>query len=295
MPRRTVLPIELGDAFSTDAAVKIGISRSRLRGGDLDKPFTGVRVVGSLGDSVDELCRAYLARMHPQQFFSHGTALALFDLPVPAAGTRTVHVSALEPHFPPKARGVTGHRLASCRVLHHDGLRIAHPLDAWRQTAASVSVADLVAVADALINRGHGASDLLATAVDGNGRRGARALRVAADLARAGSRSPQESRLRAAIVLDGIPEPCVNLEIFDAHGRFLAEGDLVWPQQKVIAEYEGDYHRTDRDQWMRDIARRERLEDAGWRVIRVTRLDLSSRGLPALLACVRRALGRHGS
>lgn len=41
-----------------------------------------------------------------------------------------------------------------------------------------------------------------------------------------------------------------------------------------MIEYEGDDHRTDQEVFRRDIRRRERFEDAGWSVLRVTIEDL---------------------
>lgn len=65
--------------------------------------------------------------------------------------------------------------------------------------------------------------------------------------------------------------------------------DLAYEDQRIAVEYEGDHHRTDRAQWHKDVHRQGRLEDLGWRVIRVTASDLAT---PAtLLTRVRRALG----
>jgi hypothetical protein len=55
-------------------------------------------------------------------------------------------------------------------------------------------------------------------------------------------------------------------------------------------EYEGDEHRTDPQRFRRDIARRERLADAGWRTIRVTEADLHGRAAHDLVALVARCL-----
>lgn len=55
------------------------------------------------------------------------------------------------------------------------------------------------------------------------------------------------------------------------------EGDLVYPEERVWIEVEGDQHRTDRRQWRTDVVRYERLTDLGWRVIRVTAGDVSVR------------------
>ena len=46
--------------------------------------------------------------------------------------------------------------------------------------------------------------------------------------------------------------------------------DLVYEEFKVILEYEGDQHRTDRRQWNVDIDRTDEFTAEGYRVIRIT-------------------------
>jgi hypothetical protein len=46
--------------------------------------------------------------------------------------------------------------------------------------------------------------------------------------------------------------------------------DLVYLAFKIIIEYEGDQHRTDRGQWNRDIDRHEDFVRGHWTLIRVT-------------------------
>jgi very-short-patch-repair endonuclease len=107
-------------------------------------------------------------------------------------------------------------------------------------------------------------------------------------------RSPRETRLRLLVLDSGLPEPEINYWIYDDRGRFLTESDLVYPREKVVLEYEGDHHRTDVKQWRKDIARRESLEDAGWRVIRVSADDLDLYP-DRLITRIRRALARPRS
>jgi hypothetical protein len=76
------------------------------------------------------------------------------------------------------------------------------------------------------------------------------------------------------LVLAGLPEPELNVRIYDRAGWFLGEGDLVHRSARLVLEYEGDHHRTDQAQWRKDLLRRERFEDAGWSVLRVTGDDL---------------------
>jgi hypothetical protein len=49
-----------------------------------------------------------------------------------------------------------------------------------------------------------------------------------------------------------------------------ARVDLVYIAYKLIIEYEGDQHRTDRNQWNRDIDRQEDFARDNWMLIRVT-------------------------
>ncbi|HEY5222625.1 MAG TPA: DUF559 domain-containing protein [Microbacteriaceae bacterium] len=74
----------------------------------------------------------------------------------------------------------------------------------------------------------------------------------------------------------GFPPFEVNRDIRDAHGRFIGRVDLVNTRYRLILEYEGDHHRTDAKQWAKDMNRVARLQDEGWRVIRVSAADLRS-------------------
>jgi hypothetical protein len=103
-------------------------------------------------------------------------------------------------------------------------------------------------------------------------------LRAAAALARPRVESPKETETRLLLVDAGLPEPLTNYVITDAEGNFVARVDLAWPRLRACVEYEGEGHRTDRDQFRKDITRRERLEDHGWRVIRITDDDLRHGG-----------------
>lgn len=52
---------------------------------------------------------------------------------------------------------------------------------------------------------------------------------------------------------------------------------MCWLSVKVAVEYDGERHRTDRKQWRDDIARREALDDHGWKLVVVTADDLRYR------------------
>ncbi len=86
---------------------------------------------------------------------------------------------------------------------------------------------------------------------------------------RIGPASRPESLLRLVIVAAGLPEPVIAPPVEVAGGRLTLHPDLAYPELRIAIEYEGDGHREAR-RWERDIERRELLEDAGWRIIRVT-------------------------
>jgi very-short-patch-repair endonuclease len=71
-------------------------------------------------------------------------------------------------------------------------------------------------------------------------------------------------------VLAGLPVPECNLVIGDDDGP-IGRVDLVYLAYKLIIEYEGDQHRTNRAQWNRDIDRHEDFVRDHWTLmIRVT-------------------------
>jgi very-short-patch-repair endonuclease len=55
-----------------------------------------------------------------------------------------------------------------------------------------------------------------------------------------------------------------------------AYGDLGWPEHKVVVEFDGmlKYDGTDRSALCREKLRQERIEQAGWIVVRLTWHDV---------------------
>lgn len=77
--------------------------------------------------------------------------------------------------------------------------------------------------------------------------------------------------LRLDLADAGLPEPEVNGEIRTAGGDLIAYGDLVFRPYRVLAEYDGEQHRTDSAQYSRDVDRLDDLARLGWRTVRFTR------------------------
>jgi hypothetical protein len=66
--------------------------------------------------------------------------------------------------------------------------------------------------------------------------------------------------------------------------------DMGWRDIKLAVEYDGDQHRSDRRQYVRDIRRLPELEGRGWQVIRVIAEDRPA----AICQRVREAFVRRG-
>ena len=259
-------------------------------------PYPGARLDMPPSTRAEQ-CRAYLSRAGTDEFISHTTALELHALPVPARVMRDsrIHVSVAEPGFPPQVRGVIGHRLLVAPPLTDlDGIPVVRGLDAWLQAAPYLTERELVETGDALIRRRRpqttvGELGRQVRAV--SGRRGARKLRAALVRIRPGTDSVPETRLRLLICDAGLPEPVIGFTVTH-NGSFVGQPDLAYPEHRIAIEYEGDVHRLDLRTFRDDIERRERFEDAGWRVIRVTADHLAAPVL--LIHRIRTALSVRG-
>ncbi|RLK49691.1 hypothetical protein [Microbacterium telephonicum] len=300
MPRSPApLPDELGSAFAVGDAAAAGVSRARLRARDLEKPFRGVRAIATLAGEADGIrdldaeehlrrARAYATRMPPTWFFSHRTAALFWGAALPATADDRIDVGVRPPERLPRGRGVRGHEIAphlgSVRVL--GGLRVASPASAWAQLGGELDVRDLVAVGACFVTPSRGPDghrvegtataqlSELHAAADAGPRTGVARLREALRYIRPGLRSRPEAHLYVALVEAGLPEPALDVEVFDARGVRICITEIAFPRHRVLIEYEGDYHRLSRRAWQRDVRRHEDAREAGWTVVHLTAADL---------------------
>ncbi len=102
---------------------------------------------------------------------------------------------------------------------------------------------------------------------------GLRRLEKALELVDPGAQSPKESYLRLLLIDAGLPRPQTQIPVLGDDGIPFAYLDLGWPEYMVAVEYDGDHHRADRRQYVKDIRRIEKLERMGWIIIRVVAED----------------------
>lgn len=304
MTRRTSLPSSLVvAAFSSADARAAGVSRSRLRGRDLEHPHRGSHVaVGSLPLPDTPTPRDLVLRrmlllkpvLAPDQFFSHISAAVFWGLPLPRRLlSGALHVSTLWPRRAPRISGVVGHALRKPRTVERAGLRVEIPTDAWCQLARVLTLDELVVAGDALFYRQRklATREHLASAITRWGStRGATNLRAAFELIRENAESPKETEWRLIFVRAGLPEPVVNYAVYDENGVLVAIIDLAFPQWKTGADYEGRHHAEDPEQFARDGERYNALLRLGWHDIRI----MSGMSRHAILNDVRDQLWKRG-
>lgn len=180
----------------------------------------------------------------------------------------------------PRATGTTipGLRRHKPRAVEFDdreGITVATEPEVLRQISSVLREDELVEVIDAICGPWSGPEDgsitpemVWDTLTVFPRFRGSRVLRRAIDRACVNVGSPQETRLRLMLIRAGLPTPVVAHAIRTAVG--VVHPDLAYPDLRIAIEYDGDHHRTDRQQWSHDIERERWVRQQGWDYIRVT-------------------------
>ena len=314
MPQPSPLPFPLSAGpFRYSEAREAGLARSRLRAGDIEHPHHGLYVPSSIDDLVSR-CEQLVPLLGEHAWFSHLTAARLWGMPMPFAWTaaEAQHVLTIAARAPMRRPGIVGWETAQTETPRE--MRGLIPLvsasEVWAQLAVPGSTGVdsetgakrrlsrewLTAVGDFLLTGPKQAGTRhplctvadLATAVERRrGSRGVVDLTWALERVRAPVHSSKETEVRLGLVACGLPEPHVQVPVMTAAG--LRHADLGYPEARLLFEYHGDHHRTDRTQWLEDLTRRQLFEDAGYRVIEVGAADLEP-NCHALAARIRRAL-----
>lgn len=102
--------------------------------------------------------------------------------------------------------------------------------------------------------------------------RGTRQLRQLLPLVDGGAASPKETWLRLLLIDAGFPIPATQIPVH-LNWHLFAMLDMGWEEFKVSAEYDGDQHRTDRGEYVRDHRRARKLAKLGWHNVKVIKED----------------------
>ena len=192
---------------------------------------------------------------------SHGAKWVADDVPV-----ELVHVNPRAP------RGIVTRRdlLIDGETQTLAGRSVTTPERTAFDIARRASIRSAVARLDALARAtSFNADDVLRVAKCHPGAPGLRRLETVLELVDAGAESPRESFLRLLLIDAGLPHPRTQIPVLDAGRLPVAYLDMGWEEQMVAVEYDGEQHRTDRRQYVKDIRRLEMLERMGWIIVRV--------------------------
>jgi hypothetical protein len=275
MPRRQEVPEQLKRGpITIGDAERAGFSRFQLRGANWRRLGRGTYVWAGLeADSLGHLFALHARLPHGCVFsgltaarllgiVDDGSAIELtipLDLSVHARAGVSLRSAALDP------RDIT-----ACGPVP-----VTTPLRTCFDLARTLPLVEAVATIDqALHRRRLLLPDLSTYVAEGRSLRGiAQAWRVV-ELVEPGAESPMESRLRMVLVLGGLPRPQVQVELHDARGRFLGRPDLFYPRARLAIEYDGENHR---DRLVADNRRQNRLQRAGYTLLRYTAPDMYGR------------------
>ncbi|MCG2620525.1 endonuclease domain-containing protein [Arthrobacter sp. I2-34] len=307
MRKPAPLPPQLSrSGFTVREGREAGLSAGQLRGKGMERLGRGLRAPTARALELAERVGPY-TRFSPDCAASHETAAVLWYFPAPAGGwdMGVLHISRPRGLAAVERPHVVGHhiQLPADEVTSLGGLYLTTRPRTWLDLAASVGIGHLVVLADHLVRiprpEFEGRTEPFATVqelqmmiVRHRGKHGIRAARAAVELCRVGSDSPQETRLRLAMLDAGLPEPQLNRPIRDAAGQLIHTPDLSYPELKVSIDYEGGGHGAP-DQVDRDIARSERLAAAGWTEVRISKRHMAG-GAEAAIRKIAAALRNAG-
>ncbi|QCB94820.1 hypothetical protein [Cellulomonas shaoxiangyii] len=234
--------------------------------------------------------------LHPPLLMGESAAL-VWGLPLPRVPART-HVAQVTRPGDSSAADVARHVVhvpPEQRTVHH-GLHVTTLERTAFDCAAALDPYAGLVVADAALHVGADREAILAMVARAGGHRGVRRARAVVEAADAGAESPGETWLRWTMLRFGLPQPTTQVPVQTPAGCYWA--DLGYPAWRVLVEYDGaEKYGADGAQAVAALRKERRrqlaVEEAGWRVVRVTAAD--RRDPPALVARLRAALPDHQS
>ena len=273
-------------------ALEAGISDRQLRHPGVVRLSRDTYLPRAPAGETSARLAAVLLTAPPGAVLSHATAADLWGIAVPsrAEGEARVHLTLPEGSRAESRRDRSVHRspLPEGDTTRRGGMPVTTPARTWRDLAAVLRPSALLAVTDQLLARWCDRADLerrLSGRPTGRGSARARAVLPVADPR---AESPMESVLRWLVHEAGLPAPDLQYVVRDAAGSFVGRVDMAWPEQRVVVEFDGDVHRQ-RDVFVNDLRRQNRLVAAGWTVLQFTSADVLGRP-DDVIAEIRRAL-----
>lgn len=258
---------------------------SRARRGAYVEHVAGEDGTGDRRLALARIAAVQLQSTRPPLFVRESAAL-VWDLPL-ADAPRLTHVAQRTRPSGGSARDVARHVVDvpdRDRTVRH-GLHVTTLERTAVDCAAALHPWAGLVVVDAALHRGADRDAMLAILIEAAGGRGVRRARAVVEAGDGGAESPGETWLRWTLLRFGLPAPVTQVPVQTRAGRYWA--DLGYPSAQLLLEYDGAEKYGRDGAAVADALRRERrrqlaMEDAGWRVVRVTAADRRDpRGLAA--------------
>lgn len=258
-----------------------------------------------LVQEITDRARPY-TRLTRDTCVSHLSAAAIHGISVPfgtdPAGR--LHLSRRAGQGLLRRPGIAGHRLKfdDLDVEMVLDMPVTGPARTFVDLGTLLGMDDLVAAGDSIVSehqRHFGEPRLPLLPLENlrryvertRGLHGIRNARQALDLIRVGVDSPPETRVRLMLGRAGLPDFVPNCPVVGDVG-FPVWADLGCPEYKTCVEYEGGHHLTPQQQLF-DAQRDERTAQAGWKQVKLNKLDLRN-GQSWVAARVIQALRSQG-
>lgn len=280
------------------ARAATSLDPNRFRRRDFVPLTRGVRLARSAAFDPLARIRGFGLVLGGARFLSHTTAAFVWGMPLPRgfeALDAPVHVTTMGAAALMRRSTVVAHRIDPTRasVVVVRGLRVSDPVLTWYSCRSLLSPTELVVLGDHIVGRARLATvdDLRRACRAGD--RAVSIARVAASRVRVGAESAMETRVRLIVIDADFPDPELNVDVRDEHGRFLGRADIAWPRLRIAIEYDGDHHRTDIDTFHHDRLRGNGFAVNDWIVIHSTSADV--RDPAAMLARLQDAFTRRAA
>jgi very-short-patch-repair endonuclease len=261
-------------------ALASGITDRQLRHPAVTRLSRDTCLPRALTGQLDVRLAAVLLTAPPGAVLGHHTAADLWGVAIPLQdpGAARVHLTVPASSRAESRRDRSVHRmpLTDEDTTRRGGMPLTTPARTWRDLAGVLPPPALLAVTDQVLDRWVSRADLVRQLDPQPTGRGSARARAVLPVADPRAESPMESVLRWLLHAAGLPAPVLQHVVRDAVGRSLGRADLAWPDERVLVEFDGDVHR-DRDVFVSDLRRQNRLVAAGWTVLRSTSADVLGR------------------
>ena len=175
---------------------------------------------------------------------------------------------------PPRGIRVRNERFANDEITRVAGIAVTTPARTAFDLGRHLSRDEAIARLDALMYATpFSFEEVLLLAKRYPGARGVKRLRAALPFVDGGAASPRETWLRLLLIDAGLPVPVTQVPVIDRRSRPVRMLDMGWEEFMVGAEYDGDQHRTNRREYVKDLRINAKIAELGWRVIRVIKED----------------------